>query len=73
MSDPVSLNNYKNKKKNAKIITELTELIYIYELMIIAFNLFNKYTVVRETVLFLTEKKLLLEIALQKVKNTVGS
>lgn len=73
MSEPVSLSNYKNRKKNAKIISELTQIIYLYELMIAGLNLFNKYVIVRETVHFLQEKKLLLEIAMKKVKDVVGS
>ena len=66
--EPISLKNYKHKKKYAKVITDLKAIIRIYNLALSAFKFFSKYVIVQETMSVLQSNKVLLEINLKKLE-----
>lgn len=70
MTTLTSLNSYKNKKKNEKVISDIKAIIRIYNLSLSAFKFFSKYVIVMETMSVLQTNKTLLEVHLKKLEDT---
>lgn len=71
MTNPISLDNFKNRKKNQKVITDLKAIVRILNLSISGLKFFGHYGIVMECISFLQTQKILLEIHLKKYEKIV--